>query len=85
MRVRRGSSQTTLIADALALSMHAVGLCTHAAALTWDTSLAAVRHGEHHAARLKRLLDLVEERPERLPADHDTAMAAFLLEPAQNH
>lgn len=66
LRVRRGSAQTLLIADALALSMHAVGLYAHAAALTWDTSLAAVRHGEHHAARWERLMELVEERPERL-------------------
>ncbi|MWA08859.1 hypothetical protein [Streptomyces sp. BA2] len=67
VRVRRGSAQTLLIADALALSLHAVGLYADAAALTWDTSLAALRHGEHHAARWQRLLDLVEERPERLP------------------
>ncbi|MFD0554863.1 hypothetical protein ACFQ0X_41165 [Streptomyces rectiviolaceus] len=67
LRVRRGSAQTLLIADALALSMHAVGLYADAAALTWDTSLAAVCHGEHHTARWERLLDLVEERPERLP------------------
>ncbi|GAA1912558.1 hypothetical protein GCM10009837_41470 [Streptomyces durmitorensis] len=65
--VRRGTAQTLLIADALALSMHAVGLYADAAALAWDTSLAAVRHGEHHAARWERLLELVEERPERLP------------------
>lgn len=67
VRVRRGSAQTLLVADALALTLHAVGLYPDAAALTWDTSLAAVRHGEHHAARWERLLDLVEERPERLP------------------
>ncbi|MFG2647808.1 hypothetical protein [Streptomyces sp. NPDC048436] len=67
LRVRRGSAQTLLIADALALAMNAVGLYAGAAALTWDTSLAAVRHGEHRAGRWERLLDLVEEHPERLP------------------
>ncbi|WP_371749473.1 hypothetical protein OG302_38995 [Streptomyces sp. NBC_01283] len=67
IRVRQGSARTLLIADALALSLHAVGLYADAAALTWDTSLAAVRHGVHHAARWERLLDLIEERPERLP------------------
>lgn len=66
IRVGQGSARTLLIADALALSLHAVGLYADAAALTWDTSLAAVRHGVHHAGRWERLLDLVEERPERL-------------------
>ncbi|WP_367038825.1 hypothetical protein [Streptomyces sp. Je 1-332] len=69
MRVRRGSGQTLRIADALAHSLHAVGLYADAATLTWDTSLAAVRHGVHHAGRWERLLDLVEERPERLPVE----------------
>ncbi|MEV0522437.1 hypothetical protein AB0I66_03350 [Streptomyces sp. NPDC050439] len=67
VHVRRGSAQTLLVADALALSLRAVGLYPDAAALTWDTSLAAVRHGQHDAARWERLLELVEERPERLP------------------
>lgn len=67
VRVRQGSVQTFLVADALALSLQAVGLYPGAAALTWDTSLVAVRHGQHRAARWERLLDLVEERPERLP------------------
>lgn len=67
VRVRRGSAGTLLVADALALSLHAVGLYPDAAALTWDTSLAAVGHGRHSAARWERLLELVEERPERLP------------------
>ncbi|MFG2500574.1 hypothetical protein ACGFSB_20455 [Streptomyces sp. NPDC048441] len=67
LRVRRGSAETLRTADALALSMHTVGLYADAVTLTWHTSLAAVRHGEHRAERWERLLDLVEERPERLP------------------
>ncbi|MGW6054892.1 hypothetical protein [Streptomyces sp. NPDC055189] len=67
LNVRRGTSQTLLIADTLAQSMQAVGLYADAAALAWDTSLAAVYLGEHHTGRWERLLDLVEERPERLP------------------
>ncbi|WP_409055638.1 hypothetical protein [Streptomyces sp. SYP-A7185] len=67
LRVPRGSAQTLRVADALALSLHAVGLYADEAALTWDTSLTAMRHGEHSAARWQRLLDLVEERPQRLP------------------
>ncbi|MGW0908503.1 hypothetical protein [Streptomyces sp. NPDC002853] len=67
VRVRRGSAQTLLVADSLALALHAVGLYPDAAALTWDTSLAAVRHGRHSVARWERLLVLVGERPERLP------------------
>lgn len=66
LRVGRGSAQALLIADALALSMHTVGLYADSAALTWGTSLAAIRHGELHAERWERLLALVEERPERL-------------------
>lgn len=67
VRVRRGSAQTLLVADTLARSLHAVGLYPDAAALIWDTSLAAVRNGRHRMARWERLLELVEERPERLP------------------
>lgn len=69
VRVRRGSVQMLGIADTLAAALRTVGLYAEAAALTWDTSLAAVRHGEHCAERWERLLDLVEERPERLPLD----------------
>ncbi|MGW6022091.1 hypothetical protein [Streptomyces sp. NPDC055099] len=67
VRVRRGSGQALLVADTLALSLRDVGLYPEAAALTWDTALAAVRHGRLGAARWERLLELVEERPERLP------------------
>ncbi|MGW7069840.1 hypothetical protein ACWGII_00625 [Streptomyces sp. NPDC054855] len=67
VRVRRGSARTLLVADTVAHALHAVGLYPDAAALTWDTALAAVRHGRHRAARWERLLDLVEERAERLP------------------
>ncbi|MFH8487299.1 hypothetical protein [Streptomyces longisporoflavus] len=66
LHVRRGSAPTLLFADALAQSMQAVGLYAGAAALLRETSLAAVRLGEHHAGRWERLMDLVEERPERL-------------------
>ncbi|MFC8126003.1 hypothetical protein [Streptomyces sp. NPDC057302] len=67
LRVRQGSPRTLLIADDLALALHTVGLYTDEAALTWDTTLAALRHGEHRPARWQRFLALVEERPERLP------------------
>ncbi|MEV8313862.1 hypothetical protein AB0Q95_06780 [Streptomyces sp. NPDC059900] len=66
LHVRRGSAQTLRIADALARSMQTVGLYADAAALVWDTLLAAMHLGEHHAERWERLLDLVEEHPQRL-------------------
>ncbi|MEV8020065.1 hypothetical protein AB0O76_27675 [Streptomyces sp. NPDC086554] len=65
--ISRGSERSLLVADAVALSLRAVGLYREAAALTWKTALAAIRHGEHHAQRWEQLLALVEERPERLP------------------
>ncbi|TGB12389.1 hypothetical protein [Streptomyces sp. MZ04] len=65
--ISRGSPRSLLVADAVALSLRAVGLYRETAALTWKSALAAIRHGEHHAQRWEQLLALVEERPERLP------------------
>ncbi|MEU6761816.1 hypothetical protein ABZ916_04770 [Streptomyces sp. NPDC046853] len=66
LHVRRGSSRTLRMADVLARSMQSVGLYADAAALAWETSLAAVHLGRHHPERWELLLDLVEEHPQRL-------------------
>ncbi|MEV0323745.1 hypothetical protein ACIBKX_24770 [Streptomyces sp. NPDC050658] len=76
LQVRRGSPRTLLAADAVVLWLRAAGLCREAAALTWETSLAAIRHGEHDTQRWERLLQLIEERPERLPSSGGVSLDA---------
>ncbi|EPH44251.1 hypothetical protein ABT390_09810 [Streptomyces aurantiacus] len=71
LRVRRGPAATLPAADALAATLHTVGLAREAARLLWEASLAALRHGQYDPERWEKLLLLVEERPDRLPHGSD--------------
>ncbi|QDQ15214.1 hypothetical protein [Streptomyces spectabilis] len=65
-QVQHATVETLHVADELAAALCAVGLCREAARLLWDTCLAALRHGRYDQERWEGLLELVEERPERL-------------------
>ncbi|GGS13610.1 hypothetical protein GCM10010252_61280 [Streptomyces aureoverticillatus] len=70
-RVQRGPAGALPAADALAATLHTVGLTREATRLLWEASLSALRHGQYDPARWEKLLLLVEERPDRLPQGPD--------------
>ncbi|MBB5105667.1 hypothetical protein [Streptomyces spectabilis] len=65
-QVQHATVESLSVADELATALCAVGLRREAVRLLWDICLAALRHGRCDQERWEGLLELVEERPERL-------------------